>query len=393
VILSESDRARARAIVGDVEAALASWPVSDTTLHGGSAGIALFLASREAPSTRDAARHHLEHALAALDVGRSPALFEGFTGIAWVAEQIWSRLYDDEELDLSEIDDVVLELLDTNAIAEYALGDGLVGIGVYGLGRDAPARFVHRVVERLAERASEDRGGITWRTPPERLPPKLRARHPRGYASLGMAHGIDGVIAFLGQVHRRGLGTARSRELLEGAVTWLLACRIDAPSGTVPLVIAPDEPPRPAPCAWCYGELPAAMALLAAARGLARDDWEDCALGFACTAASRPVTGTGVHDAGLCHGAAGLGHMFLRLHEATRDPRLRYAAQAWLVRAMELRDPAREVAGFAAFDPTAPSDPWIPLPGYLLGAAGVGLALASACGEVDVAWDTPLLVI
>jgi hypothetical protein len=45
---------------------------------------------------------------------------------------------------------------------------------------------------------------------------------PRGYYNLGLAHGVPGVIAFLGKVCAVGVACDKARPLLDGAVHWLL---------------------------------------------------------------------------------------------------------------------------------------------------------------------------
>ena len=59
-------------------------------------------------------------------------------------------------------------------------------------------------------------------------------------------------------------------------------------------------------------------------------------------AAKRPRGFSGVVDAGLCHGAAGLGHVFNRLFQATGEQRLALAAREWFSVALDM--PARPAA-------------------------------------------------
>src|SRR5262249_31475514 len=77
-------------------------------------------------------------------------------------------------------------------------------------------------------------------------------------------------------------------------------------------------------------------------------------------------------DPSLCHGAAGLGHIFNRLHQATGDGSFLDAACYWLGRAVELPLPEE--------------------PGLLQGKAGIGLALLASLGSIEPAWDRVLLL-
>ena len=58
------------------------------------------------------------------------------------------------------------------------------------------------------------------------------------------------------------------------------------------------------------------------------------------------MEGAGVADACLCHGAAGLGHIFHRIFLWTGDPALEDAARRWLGHALEMRVRGAGIAGY-----------------------------------------------
>src|SRR5262249_61152253 len=96
---------------------------------------------------------------------------------------------------------------------------------------------------------------------------------------------------------------------------------------------------------WCYGDPGVAAALLGAARGVAEPGWEAAALAIARRAAERPSAEAGIKDAALCHGCAGLGHLFNRMSQATGEPELAEAARAWFERTLAMRHPGRPLGG------------------------------------------------
>src|SRR5206468_11796483 len=75
------------------------------------------------------------------------------------------------------------------------------------------------------------------------------------------------------------------------------------------------------------------------------------AVAVAVDAANRPFPRTGVVDAGICHGAAGLAHIYNRMYQASGDNRLREAACSWYERTLDLRRPGRGIAGFGSYQP------------------------------------------
>lgn len=120
--------------------------------------------------------------------------------------------------------------------------------------------------------------------------------------------------------------------------------------------------------------------------------WWRLALRIAQQAAARPPEQAGIRDAGLCHGAAGLGHLFNRMYQATGAPALRDAARFWLVRTLEMRQPGCGIAGFAAYrHPGSETLRWMGHASLLIGAAGIALALLAAATPVEPAWDRMLL--
>ena len=86
-------------------------------------------------------------------------------------------------------------------------------------------------------------------------------------------------------------------------------------------------------------------------------------------AANRPPDQTGVVDAGLCHGSAGLAHLFNRMYQMTAEPILADAARLWVGRTLELCSAA--LARDATRTDDAARAAWNG-PGLLEGAAGIG---------------------
>jgi hypothetical protein len=315
--------------------------------------------------------------------------------VGWAIAHLQGRLPElDGEGDAAEIDEALRCHLDPSPwTGDYDLIDGLVGFGVYALERlprPGAVACLERVIGHLAETAKRRPEGVTWWTNPAWLPPETSAKSPQGYYNLGLAHGVPGVIALLGQACAAGVAVEGARPLLHGAVRWLLAHQL--PEGFSYLV-GPEGADQPARLAWCYGDPGVAAALLLAARLLDEPAWERAALAIARRAAGRPPEQAGVVDAGLCHGAAGLGHLFNRLFQATGEPCLARAAKSWFERALQMWRPGRGVGGYEAWQLADDGQvTWIADRGLLTGAAGIALALQAATTAVEPGWDRLLLV-
>jgi hypothetical protein len=121
---------------------------------------------------------------------------------------------------------------------------------------------------------------------------------------------------------------------------------------------------------------------------------EAAALAIARRAAERPYAEAGIRDAALCHGCAGLGHLFNRMSQATGEPELAEAARAWFERTLAMRRPGRGIGGYEAWQADSAGNPaWSADPGLLTGATGIALALLAATTPIEPAWDRMLLVV
>jgi lantibiotic modifying enzyme len=224
------------------------------------------------------------------------------------------------------------------------------------------------------------------------MPPRHR-KAASDYYDLGVAHGVPGVVGLLARACAAGVGADRARPLLDSAVSWLLAQRQPAGTGArFPAWIAPDTLRHTPDPAWCYGDLGIAATVLMAARCTGEASWEDEALALARPAPTPGILSQ-ISDAQLCHGAAGVAHLFNRMFQATGEDWLKRAALAWLRRAVDLRRPGEKLAGFSALhearDGTVRR---VAHRGFLHGVAGIGLALLAASSPIEPAWDRVLLL-
>jgi len=116
--------------------------------------------------------------------------------------------------------------------------------------------------------------------------------------------------------------------------------------------------------------------------------WDREALAFARRSAGRGCADSGAVDPGLRQGAAGIAHLCNRLFQATGEEPFAAAARAGFGRVLETRRPDEGIGGFAVRLLDSRHRPvWTGDPGFLNGAAGIGLALLAAISSVEPAWD------
>ncbi|MBB6249448.1 lanthionine synthetase C family protein [Rhodanobacter sp. A1T4] len=382
----------------------------DSTVSGGYAGYALFycymyLLTQE-KSALQKCNVALIHAAHALTEGRwSQSLYGGLTGVGLAIDHIGSvlggkKLQSFDELTSlnQEIDDFLFAWLQKDQeIFDYDLINGLVGIGVYFLGRlprSGAADGITQIIRKLASHSTSNGEGICWFTPPAGLPHNQLATFPHGYYNLGLAHGIPGIIAFLSRAHAAGIMQAETERLLRGSVAWLMCHKLpDGEISTFSTVIAPTSSPTSARLAWCYGDVGIAASLMAAGSSLKDNAIRKAALQIASKAATRTLKNSGVIDASFCHGAFGLAHIFNRFYHFTHEQLFLDKALYWHGCGIGMQNPSDAMCGFLFHDANINGEmSWSHSPGLLMGITGIGLVTLAGLSSSVPVWDRLFLL-
>jgi lantibiotic biosynthesis protein len=272
---------------------------------------------------------------------------------------------------------------ETTTFVEYDLFAGLTGIGQLLLqtmpGTDALGRILDYLVRLTRPRADHLPGWWVSRDPDKTLPT------PGGHANHGVAHGISGVLAFLGTALRRGVTVDGHREAIETICAHLDAWRQDDEHGPWwPEWITRDElrtgrsqQPSPHRPGWCYGTPGIARAQQIAAiatADTARQHLAEHALA-ACLSDTDQLAR--ITDNTLCHGWAGLYQTAWRAAQDALTPEITHQVP-------------RLVALLTRHANTGHEDDL----GFLIGTAGVALAAHTAAHNTAPisGWDACLLI-
>lgn len=378
---------RGGAILADIVAAIEDHAAANPCALADLAIVRSYLAADGAvPDADDRAGDALVASIEALAQigGAAPSLHGGFVQIGWTIAHL--RGGGDADAVCETIDSALLGLLEHDGHA-YDLIKGLVGMGVYALERGEPGLAIARGVVAGLE-TYQARG---WFTPWALVRDEPIPGAPHGRIDFGLAHGIAGVIALLARFCEGDIERTRSRAVLDSALRCLLDGNPRRARGRFPPWY-PVSRPATARLAWCYQDLGAAAALLGAGLALDLEEARDAGLALAIDCATRSVADAQISDACLCHGAAGIAHLFNRMAQATGAAALHDAAQRWLAQLFAMRGTAA-LAGFPANIPTVDGHTRLVADGTLLrGAGGVALVLHAACSTIEPAWDRLLLV-
>ncbi|HXA18366.1 MAG TPA: lanthionine synthetase C family protein [Thermoanaerobaculia bacterium] len=402
--LEGRDAERAWAVIHDIAEGLRPaaenlQPAANAGVAGGTAGLALFYAYLGAATDSEQwtglAQRLIEYSIDALSERQyHPDFYEGFTGIGWAIDHLQGFLFEGSEDDDDPIGESLVQVLGRSVPftrGEFDLIGGISGYGIYAfhaLPRPAARRSLELLVQRLIEIGEPVDGGFSWFSPPEVLQDWDREEAPNGRFNLGVSHGVAAVISVLGMCAAAGVMSDSQRSILDRAVDWLLAQKQEGKTWCFANAVVEGMPSERDRLAWCYGDAGIAAALFTAARHRGNAQWEAAALDVARTGARRPMEDCRIFDAGLCHGSAGLGHLFNRMHQASGDPELAEAARAWYRHTLDLQRPGTGIAGYSFLFPPD----WLPVTGFIPGVAGVGLGLLGGVSSLEPSWDQFLAV-
>ncbi len=297
----------------------------------------------------------------------------------------------------------VNELIDKNenevlckTVRDYLKNDNYdflhaaLGIIQYFLSKnDIESRFyVSEFVDEFAEKAERAKDNeLKWLSTLD-----IRTK-TKGY-NISMSHGLASIIAMLSKIYKQGINQDKTKYLLEGAMNYLLQQKL--PNGKYISVfpnfaIESMKNLAPSRLAWCYGDLGISVAIWHASQALRRKDWEEEAINILLHSAQRrDLKENSVIDAGLCHGTAGIAHIYSRMHGYTGVEELKEASEYWFGQTLKM---ARFEDGLAGFKTWHGLDKgWKNEPGLLEGIAGIGLAMISAVSDIEPTWDECLLL-
>ena len=295
-------------------------------------------------------------------------------------------------------------------LSDFDVTRGLTGTGRYLLARGESLHEELRVVLRALVRMTEPVGhqgtpvpGLWTLQGPRSGPPEEAYRD--GHLNLGLAHGIAGPLSLLSLAHHHGVVVEHQEEAVERLARVLLDFVLEDAHGVYwPRLLTLDEwragtakEARSRP-SWCYGAPGVTRALQLAADALDRPDWRALAHRSLLSLLSVPAEESGIEDAGLCHGWAGLLHLLRVCNRTLDDPRLTRFEGLLADRVLAAFDPELPF-GFRAAMHNAPRG--ADAPGFLDGAAGIALALQSyaegddaarAAGAEPANWEAALLI-
>lgn len=144
--------------------------------------------------------------------------------------------------------------------------------------------------------------------------------------------------------------------------------------------------------AWCYGDLGVASTFWQAGKVFNNQEWKQAALDIMLHASTRlNLEENMVVDAGICHGSAGVAHIFNRFYKETNIKEFDIARWYWLKQTINMATFEDGLAGYKAW---FSKNGWQNESGFLEGISGIGLVLLGFLSNdiEDLDWDRVLLL-
>ncbi|MDB4926554.1 lanthionine synthetase LanC family protein [Mucilaginibacter sp.] len=205
--------------------------------------------------------------------------------------------------------------------------------------------------------------------------------------NLGLSHGIPSILKLCLQCYRENICCDRARSLAMIIVKYLKNhINIDISKCYFPDHLTENgNVDYVSRIGWCYGDLGLGYIIYQA--GMAFNDFEISTFALqilTSTTKRRCFEETKVMDGGICHGTAGIAHIYNRLWHNTNLPIFKEACDFWILKTVQIIDNTEWDKGYQKY--VNLSTGYRYENGIIDGAAGIGLALISYIFN-DFTWD------
>ena len=324
------------------------------------------------------------------------SLSYGIPGFAWTLEYLsLMGVIDIKEISfLDDIDTFMYKNMMKGINAgDYDFLNSSGGIFWYFLNKKAINKeYIGTYIDVLYSKAKNiDSDKIAWI-----VIEQSRGRGKDEEYNLSISHGLSSLIILLAKANMLGIRKSKTKELLEKSLNFLYSQEYNNSNNRF---LFPDYIDSSnmkyggGRLAWCYGDLGIAIALWQAGDALNDKKLKQKASDICLnTTKIRKYEDAGVLDAGLCHGTAGIAHIYNRMYRYTNNPEFKKAANYWIEETLKIATFADGLAGFKVYR-TAEYGGYVNEYSLLQGVSGIGLSLLSYVNEKDdPTWDKCLLL-
>lgn len=215
--------------------------------------------------------------------------------------------------------------------------------------------------------------------------------------NFGLSHGIPSIIVFLTKAYKLNILPEISLELITKSANFILKNKLDIKTHNsfFPNSVKTynqSTTKKSSRLGWCYGDLGVCASLLQASE-LSHDNKMKTEILNILSFNTKRMdhSNNSVVDASLCHGTAGIAHIFNRMYQQTKREEFKDAALYWYNETLKMAKFDDGLAGYKTWRANKYNG-FQNNYSFLEGITGVGLSLISAVSDIEPAWDECLLL-
>lgn len=212
-----------------------------------------------------------------------------------------------------------------------------------------------------------------------------------GIVNVGFAHGITSILMFSLNCYKNKVAEEQALTFALKIVEYLQNCvSRNATVSQYSYRIIDGKPDKfESRLGWCYGDLTNAYAIYQAGNILKNKEILTFSQVIFDNVLSRPDFQSGVKDAGLCHGSAGIAHVLNKMWVETQDIKFKIGCDYWVGKILDDVILEKNKSVFERFDPI--EGKYKQAYDLLEGSAGIGLVLSSYLTQ-DFEWDNCIML-
>jgi lantibiotic modifying enzyme len=320
----------------------------------------------------------------------------GIAGLGWIYEDLVERkiINADPNEVLSDVDELVYEwMIQEQKNNNYDYLHGAMGGGIYFLKRlKTNPNLKSNIEEHLALLLSQmivnsDDNTSFWTQKPNGI-----FTFEKTY-NLGLSHGIPSILVYLSKCYNNGIGVDILKPIIQGTVNFILKYAQKPQNSSeyyFPTYVGLNGVAnRSSRLAWCYGDLGICCALWQAKQILNDKSLDRQILEILLhNCQIQNLENARVVDAGLCHGASGVAHIFKRFYHRYNHPSLKESADYWYKVTLNMAIVNDSLASYKQWT----TDGWEYSESFLEGSAGITNALIYREYGNEPYWDEILLI-
>ncbi len=324
---------------------------------------------------------------------RIPTFSVGLAGIGWTIEHLSKFNFIEADTDdiIGSLDNYLYPIMKTYIKhGNYDYLHGAMGIGLFYLERLTKSENkdrLHQLINEIGYHAINLKKGIAWESFKN-----LNGVNTK-VINLSLSHGLASIISFLSLLHSKGISNKKVTDLVEQGIEFLLNTKQDKAKGLYkfPPWVPVNKSTVSGRLAWCYGDLGIGISLFLAGKRFNNKAWMNEANSIVLNTTNMIDSEiTRVKDGCICHGTAGIAHIYNKMFSFTGNVTYKKSALYWYKQCLEMMDFEDGLAGYKTYRPDIETQ-WSNEYGFLEGIIGIGLSLLSFITD-NSGWDRAILL-